>query len=51
LQAWDQWADRVDKLNDFFDAYKSGDEYDTNSITHVMACTSHFPGVFLKTPK
>ncbi|MGH8120603.1 MAG: hypothetical protein ACRESK_08325 [Gammaproteobacteria bacterium] len=49
LQAWDQWADRVEKLNGYFDEYKSGDEYDTNSITHVMACTSHFPSVFLKT--
>ena len=49
LQAWDQWADRVEKLNGYFDGYKSGDEYDTNSITHVMACSSHFPGVFLKT--
>lgn len=48
LQASDQWPDRVDRLNRFFDDYKSGDEYDTNAITHVMACTSHFPGVFLK---
>ena len=51
LQAWDQWLDRVDKLNKFFDKYKSGDEYDTNSITHVMSCTSHFPGLFLKQQK
>ena len=24
------------------------DEYDTEAITHVMACTSHFPGLFLR---
>lgn len=48
LQAWNQWPDRVDKLNRFFDGHKSGDEYATSSITHVMACTSYFPGVFIK---
>lgn len=48
LQACDQWPDRVDKLNSFFESYKSGDEYDTNAITHVMACTSHYPGLFIK---
>lgn len=26
---------------------RSGDEYDREAITHVMACTSHFPGLFL----
>jgi hypothetical protein len=31
------------------DSYRSGDEYDTSAITHVMACTSHFPGRFLRT--
>jgi hypothetical protein len=48
LQAVRVWGDRVLKLNNFFDTYKHGDEYDTNSITHVMACTSYFPGKFLK---
>ncbi len=48
LQAWKQWLDRVNKLNLYFDDYKSGDEYDTNAITHVMACTSHFPGLFIQ---
>jgi hypothetical protein len=38
---------RVRRLNAFFDVHRSGDEYDTNAITHVMACTSHFPGRFL----
>ena len=40
-------GDRVRRLNAFFDGYHSGDEYDTNAITHVMACTSHFPGCCL----
>jgi len=48
LQAWDQWPERVNQLNKFFDSYTSHDEYDTNSITHVMCCTSHYPGLFLK---
>ena len=28
-------ADRVRRLNAFFDGYRSGDEYDTNAITHA----------------
>jgi hypothetical protein len=47
LQAWDQWSYRSNKLNGYFEEYRSGDEYDSNAITHVMACTSHFPGLFL----
>jgi hypothetical protein len=47
LQAAGEQGDRVRRLNAFFDRYRSGDEYDTNAITHVMACTSHFPGRFL----
>lgn len=47
LQAADAHADRVAKLNAYFDTYRSGDEYDREAITHVMACTSHFPGAFL----
>jgi hypothetical protein len=39
---------RVDKLNRFFEAHRSGDEYDMSAITHVMACTSHFPGLMLR---
>jgi hypothetical protein len=50
LQAVSAHGDRVRRLNAFFDAYRSGDEYDTNAITHVMACTSHFPGQFLRRP-
>lgn len=44
LQAAGAWADRVEKLNAFFAGYRSGDEYDTEAITHVMACCSCFPG-------
>jgi hypothetical protein len=47
LQAASEQGDRVRRLNAFFDGYRSGDEYDTNAITHVLACTSHFPGRFL----
>lgn len=47
LQSWDKWLNRVKSLNNFFEDYRSGDEYDTNAITHVMACTSHFPGLFI----
>ncbi len=48
LQAVPARGNRVRRLNAFFDSYRSGDEYDTNAITHVMACTSHFPGRFLR---
>lgn len=47
LQAIDQFPERVSDLNAYFDQYQSGDEYDTSAITHVMACTSHFPGLFI----
>jgi len=47
LQAAGQWPRRVFALNNFFDVFQSGDEYDNDAITHVMACTSHFPGLFL----
>ena len=48
LQAAELWPERVDRLNLFFDTYRSGDEYDREAITHVMACTSHLPGLFLR---
>lgn len=48
LQAVNQSLERVARLNSFFDRYRSGDEYDSNSITHVMACTSRFPGLFIQ---
>jgi hypothetical protein len=47
LQAVRAHGDRVRRLNAFFDGYRSGDEYDVSAITHVMACTSRWPGRFL----
>lgn len=44
LQAVGEMPERVNQLNRFFDTYRSGDEYDRAAITHVMACSSHFPG-------
>ena len=35
---------KVAKLNDHFETYRAGDEYDTVAIEHVMAGSSHFPG-------
>lgn len=48
LQAVDAWPERVHWLNGFFESYRAGDEYDTEAITWVMACNSHFPGELLK---
>ena len=47
LQAVGTWPERVARLNSFFETYRSGDEYDHDAITHVMACVSAFPGEFL----
>ena len=47
LQAIDSMAARVQKLNEYFEDFRSDDEYDINAITHVMSCTSHFPGYFI----
>lgn len=47
LQAVGAYNDRIMRLNAFFEEYRSGDEYDRNAITHVMGCTSYFPGDFL----
>ena len=48
LQASNRWPERVDRLNDYFESYRSGDEYDREAITHVMACNSHLPGALIK---
>jgi hypothetical protein len=48
LQAVGEGAERVRRLHDFFDAYHAGDAYDRAAITHVMACSSHFPGFLRK---
>jgi hypothetical protein len=48
LQAVEVWPQRVARLNSFFENYRSGDEYDTDAITHVMACVSSFPAEFIR---
>jgi len=48
LQAVKAMPERVRRLNDYFETYRSGDEYDHDAITHVMACSSHFPGYLLR---
>lgn len=47
LQSQDVWPERVAALNDYFERYRSNDEYDREAITWVMACCSHFPGAFV----
>jgi len=47
LQAVGAWPDRVARLNSYFETYRSGDEYDTEAITHVMGCVSSLPGEFM----
>ncbi len=47
LQAVGKSPARVRKLNDYFETYRAGDEYDDAAITHVMACSSHFPGCLI----
>lgn len=47
LQSVQAMPQRVQRLNSFFDGYRSGDEYDREAITHVMACSSHFPGYLI----
>ncbi|HVA79214.1 MAG TPA: hypothetical protein VNF27_15055 [Candidatus Binataceae bacterium] len=47
LQAVEAWPERVARLNSYFERYRSGDEYDFDAITHVMACGASFPGEFI----
>jgi hypothetical protein len=47
LQSTNEWPERVERINTFFENWRSGDEYDREAITWVMACTSHLPGVFI----
>lgn len=51
LQSVGAWPERVMRLHAFFDSYRSGDEYERDAITHVMACTAHFPGLLLVAPR
>jgi len=48
LQSVGAMRERVEKLNAFFETYRSGDEYDTDAITHVMASSSWFPGEMIE---
>jgi hypothetical protein len=48
LQAVDATPERVERLNIYFESYRSHDQYDRDSITHVMACSSHFPGYLVR---
>jgi hypothetical protein len=48
LQAVREMPQRVLRLNEFFEGFRSGDDYDRDAITHVMSCNSHFPGYFLR---
>ena len=48
LQSQGIWPDRVQALNDYFERYRSGDEYDHEAITWVMACSSHLPGAMIE---
>jgi hypothetical protein len=47
LQAVGERPERVAALLRYFEAYRSGDEYDTNAITHVMDCCARLPGRLL----
>ena len=48
LQAMNAMPERIQRLHAFFETYRSGDEYDREAITHVMACSSHFAGYLIK---
>ena len=47
LQSINMWPERVISINNYFENYKHGDEYDSKAITHVMGCVSNFPGKFI----
>jgi hypothetical protein len=47
LQSQGMWPERVRALNEYFERYRSGDHYDREAITWVMACCSHFPRAFV----
>lgn len=48
LQAVGAMSERVERLHAYFDTYRSGDHYDREAITHVMACNAHCPGFLLR---
>ncbi|MEZ5238949.1 MAG: hypothetical protein R2716_08345 [Microthrixaceae bacterium] len=47
LRAASEWTQRVPRIMECFDAYRSHDEYDREAITHVMGCVARLPGAFL----
>jgi hypothetical protein len=47
LRAVGAMPERVERLRRFFASYRSGDEYDMEAITHVMACSADHPGELL----
>lgn len=48
LQAVHALPERVARMHEYFDHYRSGDHYDRDAITHVMGCCAHFPGFLLR---
>jgi len=48
LQAVGLWSDRVDKCLNYFEEFKSGDKYDREAITWVMACCARLPTAMIK---
>jgi len=48
LQAINTWPERAQTICNFFETYRSGDVYDTEAITHVMACAATFPRGFIQ---
>lgn len=48
LQSVGAMQDRARKINEYFEHYRSGDDYDYAAITHVMSCCSHLPGRMLR---
>jgi hypothetical protein len=50
LQAVGELPERVERLREYFRSYRSGDEYDREAITHVMACCADSPGDLIARP-
>jgi hypothetical protein len=48
LQAVGAHPDRMRALQRYFTTYRSNDDYDRDAITHVMACSSLFPGKLIR---
>lgn len=51
LQAVNAMPQQVAHINELFETWRSGDEYDRDAITHVMACSSRYPGELLVDPR